>query len=147
VEVTGKFDVNVWYSHSDHSKTSVFTETVPYKDRIRLHYRDEPTSRQEEIIVNVIQHPNCTEAIISKCGNKFVISVERELVAEVVGETKVCITVHPHNFEEEWSFSDESSSLSNQNHGHSSGPEHGNKQEDKRNQGHEHKKGKESSSF
>ena len=102
IEVTGKFDINVWYSHQDHSKTSVFTETIPYKDRIRLHYRDEPTSGHEEVIVNVIQHPNCTEAIISECGEKFIITVERELIAEVVGETKVGITVHPHNFEEEW---------------------------------------------
>ena len=87
--------MNVWYSHNEHSKTSVFTESISYKDRIRLHYRDEPTSGLEEIIVNVIQHPNCTEAIISDDGEKFVISVERELIAEVVGETKVCVVVHP----------------------------------------------------
>ena len=110
IEVTGKFDVNVWYSHQDHSKTSVFTESIPYKDRIRLHYRDEPTSGHEEVIVDVIQHPNCTEAIISECGEKFFITIERELIAEVVGETKVCITVHPQSFEEEWQFRDESSS-------------------------------------
>lgn len=115
VEVTGKFDVNVWYSHSNHSKTSVFTETISYKDRIRLHYRDEPTSRHEEVIVNVIQHPNCTEAIISKCGDKFIICVERELIAEVIGETKICVTVHPCPFEEEWPTRDESSS---HRHGH-----------------------------
>nr|WP_124070852.1 outer spore coat protein CotE [Filibacter tadaridae] len=110
IEVSGKFDVNVWYSHQEHSKTSVFSESVPYKDKIRLHYRDEPTSGHEEIIVNVIQHPNCTEAIISKCGNKFEITVERELLAEVVGETKVCISVHTESFEEEWPERDESSS-------------------------------------
>ncbi|MDN4607390.1 outer spore coat protein CotE [Sporosarcina highlanderae] len=116
IEVTGKFDVNVWYSHHDHSKTSVFSETVPYKDRIRLHYRDEPVSGQEEIIVNVAQHPNCTEALISEDGEKFLIKVERELIAEVIGETKVAITIHPHQFEEEWAISDESSSQDNHDH-------------------------------
>lgn len=153
VEVTGKFDVNVWYSHSNHSKTSVFTETVPYKDRIRLHYRDEPTSRQEEVLVEVMQHPNCTEAIISDCGNKFIISVERELIAEVIGETKVCITVHPHSFEEEWSFTDESSSIGHDHH--HKGPTSDKKHDDKHGHGHNHGnthghnkgKGKESSSF
>ena len=140
IEVTGKFDVNVWYSHQDHSKTSVFTESVPYKDRIRLHYRDEPTSGHEEVIVDVIQHPNCTEAIISECGEKFLITIERELVAEVVGETKVNITIHPTDFEEEWSFRDESSS---HEHGHSQEHEQGKG----RDPGHDHKKGKDSSSF
>lgn len=112
IEVTGKYEINVWYSHHDHSKTSVFSESVPYKDRIRLSYRDEQTTGPEEVHVHVIQHPNCVEATISECGEKFNIAVERELLAEVVGETKVCISIHPHNFEEEWPFEDESSSSS-----------------------------------
>ncbi len=136
IEVTGKFDVNVWYSHHDHCKTSVFTETVSYKDRIRLQYRDEPTSGHEEVIVEVIQHPNCTEAIISECGEKFIITVERELLAEIVGETKVCISIHPHKFEEEWSFEEESSSHDRKNESR--------KESDHRN---EARKGTESSSF
>lgn len=124
VEVTGKFDVNVWYSHHNHSKTSVYTESVPYKDRIRLHYRDKPTSKHEEVIVNIIQEPNCTEAIISKCKEKFVICIERELIAEVIGETKICISIHPTHFEEEWAYGDESSSVHHHHHGsheHSAG--------------------------
>ena len=139
VEVTGKFDVNVWYSHHDHSKTSVFTETIPYKDRIRLHYRDEPTSGHEEIIVNVIQHPNCTEATISDNGEKFLICVERELLAEVVGETKVSISVHPHSFEEEWPERDESSSHQNHDHNKDSSRDH--------ERGHDQNKGKDNSPF
>lgn len=129
VEVTGKFDVNVWYSHQHHSKTSVFTETISYKERIRLRYRDTPTSRHEEVHVNVIQHPNCVEAIISKCGEKFIICVERELVAELIGETTICVTVHPCDFEEEWPDCDESSSHDHghhhhhHDHGHGSGKE------------------------
>nr|WP_192597455.1 outer spore coat protein CotE [Sporosarcina limicola] len=146
IEVTGKFDVNVWYSHQDHSKTSVFTESVPYKDKIRLHYRDEPTSRHEEVLVEVIQHPNCTEAVISECGNKFKITVERELCAEIVGETKVCISIHPQKFEEEWSFRDESSSHEqgqNREHNH----EHSHAHERGHERGHETNKGRESTSF
>jgi len=107
-----------------------------------LHYRDEPTSGHEEVIVDVIQHPNCTEAIISECGEKFCITIERELMAEVVGETKVCITVHPQSFEEEWSFRDESSS---HEHGHSAGHEQA--QVRGNDQGHNQKQGRESSSF
>lgn len=146
IEVTGKFDVNVWYSHNDHSKTSVFTESVPYKDRIRLHYRDEPVSGQEEVLIEVIQHPNCTEAIISDCGEKFTITIERELLAEVVGETKVCVTVHPHNFEEEWSFSDESSSH-DFGGGHGKGPGRQEAQSLESSHDHNHKKGKDPSPF
>lgn len=146
--MTGKFDINVWYSHNNHSKTSVYTETISYKDRIRLNYRDEPTSKHEEIIVNVVQHPNCIEAIISKCGEKFIISVERELIAEVLGETKICVTVHPHGCEEDWAFTDESSShIGEGQHGHHHKHDH-----DHHHHGHGHKEprhrhGPESSSY
>ncbi|MFJ7933215.1 outer spore coat protein CotE [Sporosarcina sp. NPDC096371] len=150
IEVTGKFDVNVWYSHQEHSKTSVFTECVTYKERIRLHYRDEPTSGHEEIIVNVIQHPNCTEAIISECGEKFIITVERELLAEVVGETKICVLVQESNFEEEWPFSDESSSHNhehNHNHGHRQENREDNREENRKGPGHDHPRGKDAPAF
>lgn len=116
---------------------------MPYKDRIRLHYRDEPVSGKEEVLVEVIQHPNCTEAIISDCGEKFTITIERELLAEVVGETKVCVTVHPQSFEEEWSFSsDESSS-----HDHGGGHGHGRQEAQSQGPSHDHKKGKDPSPF
>ncbi|TQR21015.1 outer spore coat protein CotE [Psychrobacillus vulpis] len=111
VEVTGKFDINVWYAHHDHSKTSVFTETINYKDKIKLHYRDKE-STGEEVHVRVLQQPNCTEAIIIENGTKFQVTVERELLAEVVGETTVCIQVLEQDFEEEWAFNEESSSIS-----------------------------------
>jgi len=110
VEVTGKFDINIWYAHHDHSKTSVFTEAVSYKDKIKLNYRDRESSG-EEVYVRVIQQPNCTEAIIVD-GSQFQVTVERELLAEIVGETKVFIQVEDQEIEEEWSFKNESSSSS-----------------------------------
>jgi spore coat protein E len=112
VEVSGKYDINVWYAHHDHSKTSVFSETVPYKERIKLHYREDDTQGAEDIHVRVVQQPNCTEATITPDGEQFKVTVERELHAEVVGETTVCIQVQPVEYEEEWSFKDESSSSS-----------------------------------
>ncbi|TQR04799.1 outer spore coat protein CotE [Psychrobacillus soli] len=109
VEVTGKFDINVWYAHHDHSKTSVFTETIHYKDRIKLYFRDRD-STGEEVHVRVLQQPNCTEAIIIEKGTKFQVTVERELLAEVVGETTIYIQVQDDEVEEEWAFQEESSS-------------------------------------
>ncbi len=112
VEVTGKYDINVWYAHHEHSKTSVFSETVPYRERIKLHYREEDTHGVEDVHLRVAQQPNCTEAVITSDGEQFKVTVERELHAEIVGETTVCIQVQPQDVEEEWSYKDESSSSS-----------------------------------
>ena len=114
VEVSGKYDINVWYAHHDHSKTSVYSETVPYKEKIRLHYReDDDIHGSEEVHVIVYQQPNCTEAVITSDGEQFQVTVERELHAEVVAETSICVQVQPQEYEEEWSFKEDDSSSHN----------------------------------
>ena len=91
VEVSGKFDVNVWYAYSSHSKTAVFSETVHYKDKVKLSFRDGEVSAGDDVRVRVIQEPNCIEAIISPCGTKFEIVVEREVVVEVMGKRRFAL--------------------------------------------------------
>ncbi len=75
--------------------------------------------------------------LFQNAGKSLLFAVERELIAEVIGETKICVTVHPYDFEEEWPLRDESSSSG---HGHH---HHGHKEEPKKSHG----PGKESSSF
>lgn len=102
VEVEGCYDTNVWYSYNDNTKTEVVTETLHYKDIIRLSSRDEHCLSDDlEVIARVLQQPNCLECSISPNGNKVVVQVEREFVAEVIGETKVCVKVYPGACEEE----------------------------------------------
>ena len=112
VEISGKFDINVWYSYNQHSKTGVHTETFAYKDRIKLHYRDEDIIDSNDIKVKVLQQPNCIEAIILANGDCFEVIVEREFLVECIGETIVVISVHPNEYEEEWRFDESSSSSS-----------------------------------
>lgn len=104
VEISGSYDVNVWYSHHDNTKTSVVTEKVEYKDIIKLHYRDPDCLDDKDVSANVIQQPNCVEAVISKKGNKILVSTEREFKVEVIGETKVCVVIGecPNDHDDDW---------------------------------------------
>ena len=79
VEVKGKYDINVWYSHSDNTKTEVVTETVSYKDVVKLRYKDENSLGDDhEVIARVLQQPNCLEASIADKEAKVEVQVERE---------------------------------------------------------------------
>lgn len=105
VEVDGRYDVNIWYSYNNNTKTEVWTETVSYKDNIKLRYKDEDSIGDDyEVIVRVLQQPNCLECTISPNGNKTIVQVERELLAEVIGETKVCVAVNPKGCDDEDEF-------------------------------------------
>lgn len=95
VVVTGNYDINIWYSYSNNTKTEVATENVSYKDVVPLSTKDEHCDKFEEVNVRPLQEPNCLEANISPNGNKIVVQVEREFIVEVIGETKVCVYVNP----------------------------------------------------
>jgi spore coat protein E len=97
VEIHGHYDINVWYSYNNNTKTEFVTETVSYTDVVKLKYRDDDDiiSDDTDIIVRVVQQPNCLECTISPNGNKIVVDVEREFIAEVIGETKVCVAINP----------------------------------------------------
>lgn len=96
VEVTGSYDINIWYSYNKNTKTEVVTDTVKYKDIIPLKMKDEDHIGDEmDVVVRTLQQPNCLEATISPNGQKVVVQVEREFVGEVIGETKICVYVNP----------------------------------------------------
>jgi spore coat protein E len=106
VEVEGTYDINVWYSYNENTKTEVVTERVEYVDVIKLRYKDDNFLDDEhEVICKALQQPNCLEVTISPNGNKIIVQAEREHLAEVIGETKVCVHVNPDGYEdndEEW---------------------------------------------
>lgn len=98
VEIKGFYDINVWYSYKDNTQTEVVTERVNYHDTIKLKYRDPDCLDDQDVIAKVLQQPNCVEAVISPKGNNIIVTVEREFLVEVVGETKVCIELHSKDF-------------------------------------------------
>ncbi|WP_462409310.1 outer spore coat protein CotE [Neobacillus sp. Marseille-QA0830] len=105
VEIHGSYDINVWYSYNENTKTEVVTERVQYTDVIKLKYRDQDCLDDNEIVARVLQQPNCTEAVISPNGNRIIVHVEREFLVEVIGETKVCVRINPDGCkddEEDW---------------------------------------------
>jgi spore coat protein E len=110
VEITGSYDINVWYSHNDNTKTEVVTERIPYKELVKLSVRDENCIDDEyEVYAKAIQQPNCLECKIVQHGQKIFVEIEKEFLVEVIGETKLCVKVDPdgcvvEDVEEEWDF-------------------------------------------
>ncbi|MFB5191503.1 outer spore coat protein CotE [Alicyclobacillus fastidiosus] len=91
VEIHGRFDVNVWYSHNNNSETAVAKETVTYVEQIALRDLDAECVRDSrEVNVSVIQSPNCLDATLTGNGSEVLVRVEKELGVEVIGQTKLC---------------------------------------------------------
>jgi len=94
VEVIGTYDINIWYSYDNNTKTDVAKEAVSYVDLVPLSYLDpEHRKNTEEVSASATQEPNCVEASVSSSGDYVIIRVEREYQVEMIAETKVCVAV------------------------------------------------------
>jgi spore coat protein E len=111
VEISGSYDINIWFSYNDNTKTEVVTERVTYRDTIPLSAKDDHSIGGEtDVLAKVVQQPNCLECKIAKTGNKIIVEVEREFIVQVIGETKIIVKVDPKRGkledeeEESWDF-------------------------------------------
>jgi spore coat protein E len=87
--IDGSYDVNIWYSYDNDTKTDVIRETNKYSEVINMRERDNTSG--EEIIVRSLKQPNCVKVDID--NNNIVYTIEKELGIELVGDEKVKIVV------------------------------------------------------
>lgn len=98
VVVDGSFDINIWYSTDNDTKTNVINKTIKYSDEIAIKDKIDLSSSDSEIVVRALEQPTCKNATID--GNTINFDIEKELGIEVVGDTKVKIMVEDN--EDNW---------------------------------------------
>ena len=92
VDINGSFDINVWYSYDNNSKTSVTTKTYNYEDTMKLRIKDmNALNNDNEIIVRSLKQPTVQDVKI--VNNQVELNIEKELGVEIVGESKVKIAI------------------------------------------------------
>ena len=92
VTVNGSFDVNVWYSYDNDSKTAVTTRNFTYQETLKLRVKDyDSLTNENEIIVRSLKQPTVQDVNIK--DNEVYLSIEKELGVEIVGESKVKIAI------------------------------------------------------
>lgn len=90
VAVNGSYDVNIWYSYDNNTKTNVIVRTFNYNDTINVNLKDKITDTNE-IIVRCLTAPSASSVDID--NNNLKIKIEKELGVEIVGDIKVKINV------------------------------------------------------
>ena len=101
--VDGSFDINIWYSSDNNTKTNVIKETINYNEVINIKSKIDVDLASSEIIVKVLKQPECLNVNIN--GNTIDFEIEKELGIEVVGDTKVKILTEDD--EDEWQVFDD----------------------------------------
>ena len=106
VLVNGSFDVNVWYSYDNDTKTAVSTKRFHYSDKMNVPLKqDTVLDNSSEIIVRSLKQPTVTNVEVK---NGIVqLNIEKELGVEIVGNTKVKVSVEEFDDDYEELLDDE----------------------------------------
>ena len=92
VFVNGSYDVNIWYSYDNDSKTSVTTKNISYNESMKLRVKDyDSLNNNNEIIVRSLKQPTVQNVKIK--DGKVDLTINKELGVEIVGESKVKIAI------------------------------------------------------
>lgn len=102
VKLDGEFEINIWYSTNNNTRTDIIRETITYKKDIETKtIVKDYLENSDDILARIIQHPTVTNA---KILDDFIeVDITFEIVAEIIGETKMKVTVFKEveNWEEE----------------------------------------------
>ena len=96
IVIEGSYDINIWYSYDNDTKTEVVKETNNYREVI--HMRDRDSTSDEEIIVRSLKQPNCVKVDIDNGVINYVI--EKELGIELVDN--VMVKIETKDEEDPW---------------------------------------------
>lgn len=105
VNISGSYDINVWYSYDSDHKTAVTTKTYTYNDSINVPIKSNGEFNQNsEIIIRSLKQPTVSNAVID--SNNVKLTIEKELGVEIVGEGKIKVSIEDDEDDYEEVFDD-----------------------------------------
>ena len=102
IKLDGEFEINIWFSTNNNTKTDIIREVISYKKEIiTKNVVKDYLENTDDILARIVQHPTVTNAKI--IDDTVQVDITFEIIAEIIGETKMKVTVFKEveNWEEE----------------------------------------------
>ena len=95
----GSFDVNIWYSFDNNTKTDVEARKINYTELVNVHLKNTSTlTNDSEIIITSLKNPSVID--VSSKNNIIYYEIEKELGIEIIGDAKVKIQIMDEGYED-----------------------------------------------
>ena len=92
IKINGSYDINIWYSYDNNTKTNVVSKKMLYEEKVRVKVRENgDLNDNSEIIIRSLKNPTCIDVSNEDKTIKYTIS--KELGIEIVGDAKIRIPV------------------------------------------------------
>ena len=111
--VNGEYDINVWYSYDNNTKTNVLVRRFNYNDTMNVKIKENGEfNNNSEIIVRALTQPSVTDVNVN--GTTIDLSVHKEMGVEVIGDTMVKVSVEEETDDYEEILDDEETEIDNE---------------------------------
>ncbi len=92
IDIDGTLEVNIWYSTEENTRTDVIRERISYHKDIKVKkIVNDYLKNSDDVLAKILKHPTVTNAKI--VDDVIYLDIEFEVLAEVIGETKMQVTV------------------------------------------------------
>ena len=92
IKIIGSYDINIWYSYDNNTKTGVVSKKNFYEERVRVNIRENGEFNDNiDIIIRSLKNPSCID--VSNDENNIKYTILKELGIEILGDTKIKIPV------------------------------------------------------
>lgn len=99
VKINGSFDVNIWYSYDNNTKTSVEARKINYTEIVNVNLKENSTlTKDSEIIINSLKNPTVID--VSNSNNLIKYEIEKTLGIEIIGDAKVMVQIMSDEYED-----------------------------------------------
>lgn len=92
IKIIGSYDINIWFSYDNNTKTDVVSNSMNYEERVRVKIRENGEFDDSiEIIIRSLKNPSCID--VSNNGKTIKYTISKELGIEILGDTKIRIPI------------------------------------------------------
>lgn len=92
VRINGSFDVNIWYSYDNNTKTSVEARKINYTEIVNVRLKENSSlTESSEIMITSLKNPTVVD--VGARNNIINYEIEKELGIEIIGDAKVRIQI------------------------------------------------------
>ena len=92
IRINGSYDINIWYSYDNNTKTDVVSKKMYYEEKVRVKVKENSEfDGDDEIIIRSLKNPTCID--VSNSDNTIKYTISKELGIEIVGDQKIKIPV------------------------------------------------------
>lgn len=92
IKINGSYDINIWYSYDNNTKTNVISRKEYYEEKVKVRIKDNSyLNNDSDIIVRSLKNPTCTN--VSNNANVITYTISKELGIEIVGDQIIRIPI------------------------------------------------------